>query len=51
LINLGNESFEIKQGERIAQMIIAKHEKATWYVVEELGTTERGTGGYGSTGK
>jgi dUTP pyrophosphatase len=51
LINLGNESFEIKQGERIAQMIIAKHEKATWHVVEELGTTERGTGGYGSTGK
>lgn len=51
LINLGNESFEIKQGERIAQMIIAKHEKASWLVVEELGTTERGTGGYGSTGK
>jgi dUTP pyrophosphatase len=51
LINLGSESFEIKQGERIAQMIIAKHETATWHIVEELGTTERGTGGYGSTGK
>jgi dUTP pyrophosphatase len=32
-------------------MIIAKHEKASWLVVEELGTTERGSGGYGSTGK
>jgi dUTP pyrophosphatase len=51
LINLGNESVEIKQGERIAQMIISKHETATWQVVEELGTTERGIGGYGSTGK
>jgi dUTP pyrophosphatase len=51
LINLSNENFEIKQGERIAQMIIAKHEKASWLVVEELGTTERGSGGYGSTGK
>jgi dUTP pyrophosphatase len=51
LINLGNESVEIKQGERIAQMIVSKHETATWQVVEELGTTERGIGGYGSTGK
>jgi len=51
LINLGNEAFEIKHGERIAQMIITKHETASWKVVEQLGDTARGAGGYGSTGK
>lgn len=51
LVNLGNESFEIKHGERIAQMIIAKHETASWQVVDQLGETARGAGGYGSTGK
>jgi len=51
LVNLGNESFEIKRGERIAQMIIAKHETASWLVVDQLGDTSRGAGGYGSTGK
>lgn len=51
LINLSNEPFEIKHGERIAQMIIAKHETASWQVVDQLGVTARGAGGYGSTGK
>lgn len=51
LINLSNEPFEIKHGERIAQMIIAKHETASWQVVDQLGETARGVGGYGSTGK
>lgn len=51
LINLGGEPFEVKHGERIAQMIIAKHETANWQVVDQLGETTRGAGGYGSTGK
>jgi dUTP pyrophosphatase len=51
LINLGNEPFEIKSGERIAQMILARHEILQWQVVTELSTTQRGSGGYGSTGK
>lgn len=51
LINLGSEPFEIKHGERIAQMIIAKHETANWQVVEQLSETTRGASGYGSTGK
>lgn len=51
LINLGNESFVINHGERIAQLIIAKHETISWQVVEHLSSTERGAGGYGSTGK
>lgn len=51
LINLGNEPFEIKSGERIAQMILAKHEILQWQVVTELSNTQRGSGGYGSTGK
>jgi dUTP pyrophosphatase len=51
LINLGNEPFVIQDGERIAQMIITKHETAEWSVVEQLGETNRGAGGYGSTGK
>jgi dUTP pyrophosphatase len=51
LINLGDEPFEIKHGERIAQMIISKHETAEWVIVESLSETARGAGGYGSTGK
>ncbi|MEM7549027.1 MAG: dUTP diphosphatase [Bacteroidota bacterium] len=51
LINLSNESFSIENGERIAQMIVAKYEKVAWEKVEELSETERGAGGYGSTGK
>ena len=51
LINLSGEDFEITNGERIAQMVIAKHEVAQFVPVEVLSETERGTGGYGSTGK
>ena len=51
MINLSNEAFEIKDGERIAQMVINKYEKITWETVEKLDETQRGTGGFGSTGK
>lgn len=51
LINLGTDDFTIQNGERIAQMVIARHETAQWVTVTELGETGRGTGGYGSTGK
>jgi dUTP pyrophosphatase len=51
LINLSDKDFEIKCGERICQMIIAKHEKITWNSVTELDTTDRGGGGFGHTGK
>jgi len=50
LINLSNENFVVNDGERIAQMIIAKHEHAEWDVVDVLDKTERGDGGYGHTG-
>lgn len=50
LVNLSNEKFEIKNGERIAQLIIAKHERAQWIPVQELTETSRGEGGFGSTG-
>ena len=50
LVNLSNESFVIQNGERIAQLIIAKHERADWIEVQELSETSRGTGGFGSTG-
>ena len=50
LINLSSEEFEVKQGERIAQMVIAKHEHAQWTEVSELNKTKRGAGGFGSTG-
>ena len=50
LINLGQEDFVVNDGERIAQMVIAKHERAEWEIVEELDETERGEGGYGHTG-
>ncbi len=51
LINLGNEDFIVKDGERIAQMVIAKHEKINWLPTESLDETARGEGGFGSTGK
>ena len=50
LINLSNEDFVINDGERIAQLVIAKHERVQWQEVEVLNETERGTGGFGSTG-
>ena len=51
LVNLGQEPFEIKNGERIAQMVVAKYEQVQWKVVDELSETERGEGGFGHTGK
>lgn len=50
LVNLSKEPFTINPGERIAQMVIAKYEKIEWQEVEHLGETERGAGGFGSTG-
>lgn len=51
LINLSDEVFEINNGERICQMVIAKHEQAKWQEVNELSTSARGAGGFGHTGK
>ena len=51
LVNLSNTPFTIEAGERIAQMIVARYEQIEWQAVEELGATERGAGGFGSTGK
>jgi dUTP diphosphatase len=51
LVNLSNEDFIIENGERVAQMVIAKHKQAKWILVEELSETDRGAGGFGSTGK
>ena len=50
LVNLSNDAFTIQNGERIAQMVIAKHERAQWDNVDELSETDRGEGGFGSTG-
>jgi len=50
LVNLSAEEFVIEDGARIAQMVIAKHEQADWVEVETLDETERGSGGFGSTG-
>lgn len=50
LVNLSNDPFTIEDGERIAQMVIAQHEQAVWKEVIELSSTERGEGGFGSTG-
>jgi dUTP pyrophosphatase len=50
LVNLSNEDFIIENGQRIAQMIISKHETITWRESEELSETQRGAGGYGHTG-
>jgi dUTP pyrophosphatase len=51
LVNLSKEDFIINDGERVAQMVIAKHEQAEWIEVDELMETNRGAGGFGSTGK
>lgn len=50
IVNLSNETVRIERGERIAQMVIAKHERVTLIPVLKLGSTERGAGGFGSTG-
>ena len=50
LVNLSNEDFVIQNGERIAQLVIAKHDRAEWIAVEELSETVRDEGGFGSTG-
>lgn len=50
LINLSQEEFVVNDGERIAQMIIARHEQAEWIKVETLDETERGAGGFGHSG-
>jgi len=50
LINLSNEPFTIQNGDRIAQMVIAKYEKITWSETSQLSETERGAGGFGSSG-
>ncbi len=50
LVNLSNEDFVIENGERVAQMVIAKHEQISWEQVEVLEDTSRGAGGFGSTG-
>ncbi len=50
LINLSNDEFAIQDGERIAQMVIAKHEQISWITVKELTESERAAGGFGSTG-
>ncbi|MDR0348880.1 MAG: dUTP diphosphatase [Tannerella sp.] len=51
LVNLSSEPFVIKDGERICQMVIASHTKIDWQIAEQLDETERGTGGFGHTGK
>ena len=51
LVNLSDTDFVVNDGDRIAQMVIAKHETIAWNTVEELSDTARGTGGYGHTGK
>jgi len=50
LVNVSNEDFTIQNGERIAQLVIARHERAEWIKVENISETERGEGGFGSTG-
>lgn len=50
LVNLSNEEFIINPGERVAQLIVAKHERADWEEVDNLDETSRGAGGFGSTG-
>lgn len=50
LVNLSTEDFVVENGERIAQLVIAKHERAQWLEVDTLSETDRGTGGFGSTG-
>jgi dUTP pyrophosphatase len=51
LVNLSDTPYTIQPGERIAQLIVARHEQVTWKVAEQLSETHRGAGGYGHTGK
>ncbi len=51
LVNLSNDDFTVNDGERIAQLVVAKHEQITWEQVENLEESNRGVGGFGSTGK
>ena len=51
LVNLSDTDFKIVNGDRIAQMVVAKHETVNWQPVDVLGETDRGEGGYGHTGK
>lgn len=51
LVNLSNEDFTVMKGERIAQMVVARFEKVEWEQVAELSSSDRGEGGFGSTGK
>ena len=51
LVNLSNEAFVINDGDRIAQMVVARHETVEWTPVDALDETERGAGGFGHTGK
>ncbi|MEM6841945.1 MAG: dUTP diphosphatase [Bacteroidota bacterium] len=51
LVNLSNNPYTVQPGERIAQVIVARHEQVTWQEVDTLSETTRGAGGYGSTGK
>ena len=50
LINLGNDPFEVRRGDRVAQLVLAPVTRATWLAVDELDETARGAGGFGSTG-
>lgn len=50
LVNLSNDDFIVEDGERIAQLVIARHEQGKWQETESLDSTERGAGGFGSTG-
>lgn len=50
LVNISNEEFVVNDGERVAQMVVAKHERVEWIKVEELSETARGEGGFGHTG-
>jgi len=50
LVNLSTQSFTVEDGERIAQLVVAKHEQVSWELVEELNESDRGAGGFGSTG-
>ena len=51
LVNLSNQPFVVNDGERIAQLVVAKHETISWQPAEALSETQRGVGGYGSTGR
>ena len=50
LVNLSQDPFTIEHGDRVAQLVIAKHERADWTITDELSETDRGAGGFGSTG-